>query len=58
MQDKKPYVVVFVIQVIYAGLFLLSKATLDAGLSPSVFVFYRQALASSVLLPLTIVAKW
>lgn len=57
-QDMRPYVVVVIIQVIYTGMFVLSKAALDEGLSPTVFLFYRQAVASAVLVPITIGAKW
>ncbi|KAJ4786582.1 WAT1-related protein [Rhynchospora pubera] len=57
-QDKRPYVVVVIIQAIYTGMFVLSKAAFDAGLSPLVFLFYRQALASIALVPITIVLKW
>ncbi|XP_078173393.1 WAT1-related protein At5g64700-like [Carex rostrata] len=57
-QDMRPYVVVVIIQVIYTGMFVLSKAALDEGLSPVVFLFYRQAVASAVLVPITIGAKW
>jgi hypothetical protein len=57
-QDKRPYIAVIIIQVIYTGMFVLSKAALDAGLSPMVFLFYRQAAASALLVPITIGAKW
>lgn len=57
-EDMRPYVVVVIIQVIYTGMFVLSKAALDEGLSPMVFLFYRQAVASAVLVPITIGAKW
>ncbi|KAJ3689975.1 hypothetical protein LUZ61_019139 [Rhynchospora tenuis] len=57
-QDKRPYIVVVIIQAIYTGMFILSKAALDEGLSPAVFLFYRQAVASILLVPITIGAKW
>ncbi|KAJ3704400.1 hypothetical protein LUZ61_008105 [Rhynchospora tenuis] len=58
MNDKKLYIVVVIIQAINASTFILAKAALDAGLGPAVFLFYRQAVASLLLVPFTIVAKW
>ncbi|KAJ0973313.1 hypothetical protein J5N97_021272 [Dioscorea zingiberensis] len=48
---SKAYGVVILIQVMYAGMHIISKLALDFGLSPFVFVFYRQAAAVMVLLP-------
>ncbi|KAL6868141.1 hypothetical protein ACP4OV_014986 [Aristida adscensionis] len=47
----KAYVVAIAIQLIFTGSFVLSKAAYDAGLSICVFVFYRQAAGSAILLP-------
>lgn len=51
----KPYIVVILIQFIYTGMPIISKAALDIGLSPFVFVFYRQAFATVMLVPLSII---
>ncbi|KFK28160.1 hypothetical protein AALP_AA8G480300 [Arabis alpina] len=52
METKKPYMVVIVIQVIYAVMFLISKAVFNGGMNTFVFVFYRQAFATIFLAPL------
>ncbi|KAJ3682480.1 hypothetical protein LUZ60_015053 [Juncus effusus] len=54
----KSYGVVIIIQVIYTWMFITSKAAFNAGLSPVVFLFYRQAVASLFLVPFSVVAKW
>lgn len=51
---KKPYAVAIVIQLIYTGMFVVSKAAFDHGMSSYVFVFYRQAAGSVLLLPLAL----
>jgi drug/metabolite transporter (DMT)-like permease len=51
---KQPYLAVILIQAIYAGMFLLSKAALDGGMNNFVFVFYRQATATIFLIPLAV----
>lgn len=51
---KQPYLAVILIQAIYAGMFLLSKAALDGGMNNFVFVFYRQAAATIFLIPLAV----
>ncbi|VAH65184.1 unnamed protein product [Triticum turgidum subsp. durum] len=51
---KKPYVIAVIIQVIYTGMFVVSKAAFNQGFSTYVFIFYRQAAASLLLLPLAI----
>ncbi|KAG8378126.1 hypothetical protein BUALT_Bualt08G0105700 [Buddleja alternifolia] len=42
-----------IMQFIFAGLFLLSKAAISSGMKPSVFVTYRQAITTLVLAPFT-----
>ncbi|XP_024200418.2 WAT1-related protein At5g64700 [Rosa chinensis] len=56
--SRKPYLVVTVIQTIYAGMFLLSKAALNGGMNTYVFVFYRQAAATLFLVPLALFLEW
>lgn len=52
--SKKAYVVAVVVQVIYTGLSVLSKAAFNDGMSIFVFNFYRQATGSLLLLPLAL----
>ncbi len=55
---KQPYLAVILIQAIYAGMFLLSKAALDGGMNNFVFVFYIQAAATIFLIPLAVFFEW
>ncbi|KAL5229488.1 hypothetical protein ABZP36_028264 [Zizania latifolia] len=57
MDSKKPYVVAIIVQVIYTGLYVVSKAAFDQGMNTLVFIFYRQAAATVLLLPLAIVLE-
>ncbi|XP_024977270.1 WAT1-related protein At1g43650-like [Cynara cardunculus var. scolymus] len=50
-ESYKPYIIMLVVQVIYAGMALLSKASISSGMNPSVFVVYRQAFATLFLAP-------
>ncbi|TYI40501.1 hypothetical protein ES332_A02G167500v1 [Gossypium tomentosum] len=58
MDNKKPYLAIILIQSIYAGMFLVSKAAFDGGMNNFVFVFYRQAAATVVLIPLALFLEW
>ncbi|KAI6699762.1 hypothetical protein NL676_014086 [Syzygium grande] len=58
VDSKKPYLVVVLVQMIYAGMFLLSKAAFDGGMNNFVFVFYRQAAATIFLAPLAFYFEW
>lgn len=51
MEAKKPYVIAVIVQLIYTGMFVVSKAAFDQGLNTFVFIFYRQAASSLLLLP-------
>ncbi|KAK7315242.1 hypothetical protein VNO77_33779 [Canavalia gladiata] len=51
VEKNKPYVAMLFIQFVYAGMALLSKAAISRGMSPYVFVVYRQAFASVALSP-------
>ncbi|KAK9097220.1 hypothetical protein Sjap_022717 [Stephania japonica] len=55
MDCKKPYFVIVLIQTIYAGMFILSKAALNFGMNSFVFVFYRQAIATVFLIPFSLI---
>ncbi|CAN6326384.1 unnamed protein product [Urochloa humidicola] len=52
-----PYALGVAIQVIYAATIVISKASFDQGLSIYVFILYRQAAASLLLLPVAIVLE-
>ncbi|CAN6217196.1 unnamed protein product [Urochloa humidicola] len=52
--SKKAYMIAIVVQMIYTGLSVLSKAAFNDGMSIFVFIFYRQATGSLLLLPLTL----
>lgn len=56
--NKKPYLAVILIQAIYSGMFLLSKAAFDVGMNNFIFVFYRQAAATVFLVPLALFFEW
>ncbi|CAL1379882.1 unnamed protein product [Linum trigynum] len=58
LDDKKAYGAVVLIQLIYAGMFLLSKAAFDGGFNTAIFVFYRQAFAAAVVVPLALFFEW
>ncbi|KAJ4957380.1 hypothetical protein NE237_024491 [Protea cynaroides] len=51
LEDYKPVIAMVVLQFTYAALYLLSKAALLQGMSPKIFVVYRQAIATLVLSP-------
>ena len=51
MESQKPYIAMIAIQFVYAGLALFSKAAISKGMSPFVFVVYRQAFATLALSP-------
>uniref|UniRef100_A0A0E0DKW4 EamA domain-containing protein n=1 Tax=Oryza meridionalis TaxID=40149 RepID=A0A0E0DKW4_9ORYZ len=57
MEEKKPYVIAMLIQVIYAGMFVVTKAAFDEGMNTFVFIFYRQAAATLLLLPLALLLE-
>jgi hypothetical protein len=54
---KKPYVIAVIIQVIYTGMFVVSKAAFNQGMNTYVFIFYRQAAATLLLLPVAILLE-
>ncbi|XP_061345067.1 WAT1-related protein At5g64700 [Gastrolobium bilobum] len=58
MKGNKPYLVVILIQAIYAAMFLLSKAAFDHGMNNFIFVFYRQAIATVFLIPFAFFFEW
>ncbi|TVU18387.1 hypothetical protein EJB05_34482 [Eragrostis curvula] len=55
--SKKAYLFAIVIQLIYTGMYVVSKAAFNEGMSTYVFIFYRQAAATVLLVPLAIVLE-
>ncbi|KAH8509064.1 hypothetical protein H0E87_010998 [Populus deltoides] len=51
MENHKPYIAMLLVQFVYAGMALFSKAAIARGMNSFVFVVYRQAFASLSLLP-------
>ncbi|KAF8405906.1 hypothetical protein HHK36_007984 [Tetracentron sinense] len=51
-ESHMPYLAMLFIQFVYAGMALFSKAAIDKGMNPFVFVVYRQAFASFALSPI------
>ncbi|KAK6922869.1 EamA domain [Dillenia turbinata] len=58
MDAKKPYLAVVLIQCLYSGMFLLSKAAFNGGMNSFVFVFYRQTISCFLLVPLAFTLEW
>jgi hypothetical protein len=50
--DYKPAMAMAGLQFIYAGLALFTRVALVQGMSPSIFVVYRQAVATLVMAPI------
>ncbi|KAL4361072.1 hypothetical protein GQ457_04G008330 [Hibiscus cannabinus] len=55
MDGMKPYAVAVLIQAMFAGMVLVSKAAFNVGMSTSVFVFYRQFAGTLFILPFGII---
>ncbi|KAG6488690.1 WAT1-related protein At4g30420-like [Zingiber officinale] len=55
-EEYKPALAMVAVQFNYAAMALLAKAAFTKGMSPMVFVVYRQAIASLVLAPISFVA--
>ncbi|KAI8565784.1 hypothetical protein RHMOL_Rhmol03G0288600 [Rhododendron molle] len=53
----KPVKAMIGMQLTYAGVALSTRAALLQGMSPSVFVFYRQGIATSVIAPIAYFAR-
>ncbi|KAJ6998189.1 hypothetical protein NC653_014403 [Populus alba x Populus x berolinensis] len=51
MENQKPYIAMLLVQSVYAGMALFSKAAIARGMNSFVFVVYRQAFASVSLVP-------
>jgi drug/metabolite transporter (DMT)-like permease len=57
MNTKIPYILAIAIVVIYTGMFVISKAAFDHGMNTFVFIFYRQAAALALLLPIALLLE-
>ncbi|KAJ0969586.1 hypothetical protein J5N97_022463 [Dioscorea zingiberensis] len=57
MADKRPYVAMVVVQVIVAGMAMISKAAFNMGMNTFIFLFYRQAFSVIFLLPLCLIFR-
>ncbi|KAA8546565.1 hypothetical protein F0562_002696 [Nyssa sinensis] len=57
MGNNKPYIAIIIIQFIYAGMSLFSKAAISEGMKPAVFVAYRQGFAALALVPFALLLK-
>ncbi|WVZ77167.1 hypothetical protein U9M48_025063, partial [Paspalum notatum var. saurae] len=51
-ESMKPYCIAIFVQLIYTGMFVISKAAFNHGMNTYIFIFYRQAVGSLVWLPL------
>jgi drug/metabolite transporter (DMT)-like permease len=56
--SKKAYAVAISVQLVYTGMFVISKAAFDHGINTFVFMFYRQAAGSLLLLPLALLRHY
>ncbi|CAN6165956.1 unnamed protein product [Urochloa humidicola] len=57
MDAKKPYAVAIIIQIIYTGMFVFIKAAFNQGFNTFVFVFYTQAAACLLLVPIAVLRE-
>ncbi|WVZ58651.1 hypothetical protein U9M48_008896 [Paspalum notatum var. saurae] len=57
MDAKTPYIIAAIVVAIYMGMYVISKAAFNRGMNSFVFVFYRQAAASLLLLPIALLLE-
>jgi len=55
--SKKASIIAIVVQVILTGMSVMSKAAFNSGMNTFVFVFYRQAAGSILMLPLALLLQ-
>ncbi|XP_062081095.1 WAT1-related protein At4g28040-like [Humulus lupulus] len=58
MGSYKPVLCMVMLQCLYAGLTLFTKAALMRGMSPRVFMVYRQIVATILLVPVVCFSRW
>ncbi|KAJ8441909.1 hypothetical protein Cgig2_014378 [Carnegiea gigantea] len=56
-EEKLPAVAMVLLQCVYAIMALLNRAALMKGMSPRVFIFYRQAIATLVISPVAFLTR-
>lgn len=56
-EEYKPELSMFALQWIYAINALLAKSVLTQGMNPMVYTVYRQAMATLVLAPITLLKR-
>ncbi|GJM94300.1 hypothetical protein PR202_ga10936 [Eleusine coracana subsp. coracana] len=57
METRKAYLIALITQLIYTGMFVVTKAAFNHGINTFVFIFYRQAAASILLLPIALLLE-
>ncbi|KAG5407355.1 hypothetical protein IGI04_013474 [Brassica rapa subsp. trilocularis] len=58
VEEYKPVIAMLGLQLCYAGVTLTSEATLVNGLSPRVFILYRQAFATIFIFPFILFSRY
>lgn len=51
INEYKPAIILFLLQILYSGISLSTRTALLGGMSPRVFVVYRQAIATLIIAP-------
>jgi predicted DNA repair protein MutK len=54
LDDVKPYLMMVLLQVGYAGMYIVSVASLKQGMNHFVLVTYRNIVATAVMMPFAI----
>ena len=54
LNDVKPYMMMVLLQIGYAGMYIVSVASLKQGMSHFVLVTYRNVVAAAVMTPFAI----
>lgn len=57
IQKCKPYIAMISLQFGYAGMNIITKVSLNRGMSHYVLVVYRQAFATAVIAPFAIILE-
>ncbi|CAN0912271.1 WAT1-related protein At4g28040 [Linum grandiflorum] len=57
MSSYKPEMIMIALEFSYAGLAIFTKGAFNGGMSPHVFVVYRQAIATLIMLPLAFISN-
>ncbi|KAF2530368.1 hypothetical protein F2Q70_00030335 [Brassica cretica] len=58
MEKYKPVIALVLLQFTSAGVALFTKAAFMEGLNPTVFVVYRQAIATLFICPISFFSAW